>query len=201
MPASPRPAPVSGVVCALHPSHRHGRSGHTPSSAPPTHPRSTAVPPDLLTACLRRSNPHRRISLRFRPTRFLSTVAAAISGPRPRAVAPRRHTKNALRLGHAGNGAFQRAPPCLLYHVRFYVLHTYERSTERTSPRARSCSPTARTGRGASMEPRPCGHGNVYGTPGGSLFRWSPNRRLRVAHHQRRFSVHSAFWCMRVTLL
>ena len=38
--------------------------------------------------------------VRFRPTRFLSTVAAAISGPHPGAVAPRRHTKNALRFRH-----------------------------------------------------------------------------------------------------
>ena len=100
MPPSPRPAPVSGGVCALHPPHRRGRPSHTPPSAPPTHPWSPAGPRHLPTACLRRSNPHRRISLRFRPTRFLSTVAAVVSGPHPRAVAPRRHTKNALRLRH-----------------------------------------------------------------------------------------------------
>ena len=86
----------------------HGRRGHTPPSAPPTRPGSTAVPRCRLTACLRRSNPHRRISLRFRPTRFLSTVAAVIRVPHPGAVAPHRHTKNALRLRQAGEGAVRR---------------------------------------------------------------------------------------------
>ena len=91
----------------------------------------------VLTACLRRSNPHRRISLRFRPTRFLSTVAAAISGPHPRAVAPRRHTKNALRLRHTGEGAFRRAPPCVVSRVGFYVLQTssaWASAVRRTRP-------------------------------------------------------------------
>ena len=118
VPPSPRLAPVSGGVCALHPPHRRGRPSHTPPSAPPTHPWSPAGPRHLPTACLRRSNPHRRISLRFRPTRFLSTVAAVVSGPHPRAVAPRRHTKNALRLRHTGKNALRPTPavcriPCL----------------------------------------------------------------------------------------
>ena len=105
MPTSPRQAPVSGGVCALHPPHRHERPSHTPPSAPPIHPSSTAGPRHLPRACLGRSNPHRRISLRFRPTRFLSTVAAVVSGPHPSARAPRRHTKNALRLRHTGKSA------------------------------------------------------------------------------------------------
>ena len=124
MPTSPRQAPVSGGVCALHPPHRHERPSHTPPSAPPIHPSSTAGPRHLPRACLGRSNPHRRISLRFRPTRFLSTVAAVVSGPHPSARAPRRHTKNALRLRHTVTGAVRGAPPCVVSRVGFYVLHT-----------------------------------------------------------------------------
>ena len=99
----------------MHPPHRHERPSHTPPSAPPIHPSSTAGPRHLPRACLGRSNPHRRISLRFRPTRFLSTVAAVVSGPHPSARAPRRHTKNALRFaihageGRGGAGAYRRA--------------------------------------------------------------------------------------------
>ena len=140
MPTSPRPAPVSGGVCALHPPHRRGRPSHTPSSAPPTHPWSPAGPRHLPTACLRRSNPHRRISLRFRPTRFLSTVAAVVSGPHPRAVAPRRHTKNALRLRHfraasrSGALRFKGRGPSRL--ARILRSHSAARSVKPTgSPR------------------------------------------------------------------
>ena len=68
------------------------------------HPWSPAGPRHLPTACLRRSNPHRRMLRSSNP--FFVYVAAVVSGPHPRAVAPRRHTKNALRLRHNGQGAF-----------------------------------------------------------------------------------------------
>ena len=86
---------------------------------------------------------HRRISLRFRPTRFLSTVAAVVSGPHPRAVAPRRHTKNALRLRHTGKGAVrQRAAVCRI-PCRILCLADVTRVGECRAPNAR-CGVTER---------------------------------------------------------
>ena len=135
-----------------------------PPVAPPTHPWSPAGPRHLPTACLRRSNPHRRISLRFRPTLFCLPSRRWSVGLTP---APSRRGATQKRSAFAtlpsGYARVSKADGSQSLDLQRDALQATCMTQKKPSPRPSVCTP--RIGRPSPSDSCPtCAPGSIGAT-------------------------------------